>query len=130
MVIDIKKLKVSTLIIIDFLCICLGFGLFCLFHFVIDFSGDTAPVSLITSVPQAAPATATISQQASETEAVAEEPVHDDGSEEYDQPVRNTSGMFGEKFAEMFTVGEIIQTEDSYKSENINVSVSHNIQYS
>ena len=41
------------------------------------------------------------------------------------ESVHNTSGMFGERFSEMFTAGEIVQTENSYKSENINVNVSH-----
>ncbi len=39
-------------------------------------------------------------------------------------PARVWSGPFGEKFADRFTEGEIIQTEDSYRSENVSVSWS------
>ncbi len=143
MVIIIKKLKVSTLIIIDFLCICLGFGLFCLFHFVIDFSNDPEPVSIISSEPQTNPVQVSVTEtpaaagteapeQDTETEpaepaeyAEPAEPAEPAESSEAAEPARNTSGMFGEKFADKFTDGEIIQTDDSYQSANINVTVSH-----
>ncbi len=122
----IKKLKISTLIIIDLLCICFGFGLFCLFHFVIDFTKDPEPVSLVSSEPAHSALPDAVTSDLIETaEADLSAPDIDTGNTDSSMPVRNTSGMFGEQFADMFTDGEIIQTENRYQSENINVTVSH-----
>ncbi len=123
MVIKIKKLKVSSLIIIDLLCICFGFGLFCLFHFGIDLSADPDPVSLI-------PVDSSISLSASDPDLSYEldDNVSSDncvavspGSDESGA----ATGLFGEKYADKFTDGEIIQTENTYQSKNINITVSH-----
>ena len=126
MVVYIKKLKISTLIIIDLLCICIGFGIFCLFHFVIDFEDDPEPVSLVSSEPTKTAITDTITSDITET--IGTDPSdfkEETNTTESVESVHNTSGMFGERFSEMFTAGEIVQTENSYKSENINVNVSH-----
>lgn len=123
MVIPIKKLKVSTLVIIDLLCICLGFGLFCLFHFVIDFTDDPEPVDLTAHTVQTEPVYA--AAVPAPEESTEPEPNIETVPAQTAEPVQNTAGMFGEKFAEMFTAGEVIQDENSYKSENINVTVSH-----
>lgn len=123
MVIQIKKQKVSTLIIIDLLCICFGFGLFCLFHFVIDLSEDPEPVSLL-----AADSSATLpdpdpdlSGSPAGDGSTPENEAESSGSE----TDRTVSGMFGQQFADKFTDGEIIRTEDTYRSRNLSVSVSH-----
>ena len=128
MVIPIKKLKVSTLVIIDLLCICLGFGLFCLFHFVIDFSDDPEPVSIVSSSLN----TNTVNTDETDNTVTADPVLSDpdtvgETAEPIDpaESVRDTSGMFGDKFADLFTDGEIIKTENSYQSENIYVTVSH-----
>ena len=39
-------------------------------------------------------------------------------------PERTYSGVWGEKFADKFTEGEIIEDEHSYRSENINVTLT------
>ncbi|MBO4219724.1 MAG: phosphodiester glycosidase family protein [Clostridia bacterium] len=122
--IHIKKLKVSTLIIIDLLCIALGFGLFCLFHFVIDFSGDSEPVSLLSSEAPVFSVTGTAPKPSAGP--VIEEPgtLPADGQKTPENPVAEY-GMFGEKFSDKFTEGEVIRTDSTYQSKNINVTVSH-----
>lgn len=39
-------------------------------------------------------------------------------------PARVYSGVWGEKFADKFTDGEVIQTENSYRSENVSVTLT------
>ena len=135
MVIDIKKLKIPTLIVIDLLSISLGFGLFCLFHFVIDFSGDSAPVALPFSSSAALETVDTVSDNLIPDDIGAEpedtvgteaaEPVSETGTMLTAETSGNVSGMFGEKFSDKFTDGEVVQTENTYQSENINVTVTH-----
>lgn len=122
-VIPIKKQKVSTLILIDLLCICLGFGLFCLFHFVLDLSGDPQPVVLISPAPAEPPAA---SAAVPSGEPPAESAGPEDGtSQAGHKDAQTESGLFGEKFSDRFTGGEVLCSEGSYRSRNISVTVSH-----
>ncbi len=108
-----KHMPLPALIALHLLCIGAGLLLFAYFHHVRDFYSQTppqtAPVSLIT--PSPAP---THTAEATETA----EP------EETPQPGETAAdrGMFYEKFSDKFTDGEIIQKEDSYISEHVNVS--------
>ena len=135
MVINIKKLKIPALIVIDLLCICLGFGLFCLFLFVIDFSGDSDPVALPYSSPTAQETADPVNDglipddtgaESEDTDSTdASEPENETGLVLPAETAVNVSGMFGERFSDKFTDGEVVQTENTYQSENINVTVNH-----
>ena len=120
MVIKIKKLKVSSLMIIDLLCICFGFGLFCLFHFGIDLSADPDPVTLIPADFSMPPSGSDPGLSADNFSTHVNETVSA-GFEESG----TVDGLFGEKFADRFTDGEVIRTETTYRSKNINITVSH-----
>ena len=94
---------------LDVLCIILGLNVFAWFHHVRDyyFPKETPAVELMipaTPEPQATPAPA---------------------APEQSEPVKEYSGVWGEKFADKFTDGEVIRTENSYKSANVNVTIEH-----
>lgn len=114
-----KQMSVGAMIALDILMIGVGLVVFALFHHVLPHygilrAGDNEPVVLVTLAPQPTPA-ATVPVQ---TEEPGEMP-----PEETPEPVKVYSGRWGEKFADKFTDGEVIQTENSYQSENINVSI-------
>lgn len=100
------KKKLIRSFCLDLLLVGIGLNVFALFHHVLDFSPKTEPVELV------APA-------APEPSA----PVADEGAgpvpEEPERPL-----TWREKFADKFTDGDVVQTENSYKSGNINITVS------
>ena len=102
------------MVLLDLLCIAVGLIVFAWFHHVRDayFPDEVIiaePVILTTPEPTLAPTSTPL-------------PENDSTAEE---PVREYSGMWGEKFADKFTDGEVIRTDDSYISENINVTITH-----
>lgn len=113
-----KHMSVGSMIFLDLLVIAVGLLVFALFHHVLPHYGllgeKSEPVVLVTLAPQPTP-----------TPAAAEEPEQP----EQEEPVAEAepepvyTGMWGEKFADKFTDGEIIQTENSYQSENVNVTL-------
>ncbi len=112
-----KRMSVGATIALDVLAIILGLNVFALFHHVLPHYGilrgeESEPVVLVTLAPQPTP---------EPTAAPAEEP-EETPPEETPEPVRVYSGRWGEKFADKFTDGEVIQTENSYQSANVNVS--------
>ncbi len=112
-----KRMSVGATIALDVLAIILGLNIFALFHHVLPHYGilrgeESEPVVLVTLAPQPTP---------EPTAAPAEEP-EETPPEETPEPVRVYSGRWGEKFADKFTDGEVIQTENSYQSANVNVS--------
>lgn len=121
----IKKHSVFQLVLIDLVCIGIGLNVFALFHHVLDFSKDEEPVTL---------PTASVYEQAEESPAAAQEikqpetaepamPAEETPAETPEEPVPTRNGRWGDRFAEQFTDGEVLQTEDSYRSENISVTV-------
>lgn len=112
-----KRMSVGATIALDVLAIILGLNVFALFHHVLPHYGilrgeESEPVVLVTLAPQPTP---------EPTAAPVEEP-EETPPEETSEPVRVYSGRWGEKFADKFTDGEVIQTENSYQSANVNVS--------
>lgn len=112
-----KCMSVGATIALDLLAIAAGLLVFALFHHVLPHYGilrgeESEPVVLVTLAPQPTP---------EPTAAPAEEP-EETPPEETPEPVRVYSGRWGEKFADKFTDGEVIQTENSYQSANVNVS--------
>ena len=116
-----KKMPVGKMVVLDLLAIAVGLVVFALFHHVLDYwdihlgKQATAPVVLATLPPEptadAAPAeTPQLIETTPEPEA---EPT----------PTYVRSGMWGEKFADKFTEGEVIRTEDSYRSENVYITL-------
>ena len=123
-----KKMSVVEMIVLDILAICVGLVIFALFHHVLPHYGiltgrEIEPVVLATLAPQpvAAPVETPIAE---EQEATPPEEVRPEETppQETPDPVRVYSGVWGEKFADKFTDGEVIQTENSYRSANVNVS--------
>lgn len=112
-----KHMSVSRMVFYDLLAIVLGLNIFALFHHVLPhygfFTEKSEPVVLVTLAPQPTPApTPAIEENTGEETAVEETPA----------PVY--TGMWGEKFADKFTDGEVIQTENSYQSENVNITLT------
>ena len=112
-----KHMGVGRMIALDMLAIGVGLLIFALFHHVLPHYGilngeRSEPVVLATLAPQPTPAP---------TPAPAGEP-QETPPEETAEPARVYSGRWGEKFADKFTEGEVIQTENSYRSGNICVS--------
>ena len=112
-----KRMSVGATIALDLLAIAAGLLVFALFHHVLPHYGilrgeESEPVVLVTLAPQPTP----------EPTAVPVEEQEETPPEETPEPVRVYSGRWGEKFADKFTDGEVIQTENSYQSANVNVS--------
>lgn len=112
-----KRMSVGATIALDLLAIAAGLLVFALFHHVLPHYGilrgeESEPVVLVTLAPQPTP----------EPTAVPVEEAEETPPEETPEPVRVYSGRWGEKFADKFTDGEVIQTENSYQSANVNVS--------
>ena len=103
-----KHMKVGTMVALDLLAIILGLNVFALFHHVIPsyFPGEVAPVALESPAP--------LPPEPSE-------PTEPPPVTPSPKPLR--SGMWGEKYAEQFTDGEVIETEDSYRSGHISLTL-------
>ena len=110
-----KHMPLPALIALHLLCIGAGLLLFAYFHHVRDFYSQTppqtAPVSLITPSPAPTP-----TAEAAETASPEETP--QPGEAAVDR------GMFYERFSDQFTDGEIIRSDNEYKSANISVTFS------
>ena len=111
-----KHMSVWKLVVIDILCIGVGLVVFALFHHVIHFDQKAEP-TLITPVTPTPVETA-------EPEPTPETPEQSAEPEITPEPVKVYKGMWGEKFADKFTDGEVIVTENSYQSENVNITVT------
>jgi len=103
----VKKLILSFGI--DVLLVGIGLVAFALFHHVIDLSPKSEPV-LLATIASPEPSVELSVEPSPEPSPVSEEP---------QRPL-----TWREKFADKFTDGEVRQTENSYTSENINVSFS------
>lgn len=114
-------MSVGAMIVLDVLAIGVGLCVFALFHHVLDWYGirlgekTIEPVVLMTLAPQ--------------PEAAPPSPEGQEGNDDAEPtpeptPARVYSGVWGEKFADKFTEGEVIETENSYRSENVSVTVS------
>jgi exopolysaccharide biosynthesis protein len=117
-----KHMSVAALVALDILAIGVGLIVFALFHHVLFYAGilrgeESTPVVLTTLAPQPTPTPVPTPAQSEpqETDAPPEESAEP-------EPVRVYSGMWGEKFADKFTDGEVIKTENSYQSANVNVT--------
>lgn len=112
-----RRRKILRLVLTDLLFIGLGLIVFALFHHVIRFPSAAEPVTLpaaVTAAPEPAE-TPAVEAPVEETPAVEETPEP--------TPARIYSGVWGEKFAEHFTEGEILTDGNSYRSENISIEV-------
>ena len=109
-------MSIPAVVGLDLLCIALGLNVFAWFHHVRDycFPQQTDAVELMIPATPEPQSTPTPAAQPS-GEPTPGEP----------EPVRQYSGVWGEKFADKFTDGEVIRTEDSYRSENVSVTITH-----
>ena len=120
-----KRMSVGKMVVLDLLAIIVGLNVFALFHHVLDYwdihLGTTAPVPVVLATlppePTAEAAPVETPQQAEPTPETDAEPSPEP------TPTRVYSGMWGEKFADKFTEGEVIQTENSYQSANVNITL-------
>lgn len=102
---DMKK-KLIRAFCLDLLLVGIGLNVFALFHHVLDLSPKTEPVELVTLTSPEPSAQIT----GDGTGPVPEEP---------QRPL-----TWREEFADKFTDGDVIQTENAYMSGNINVTFS------
>ena len=125
-----KRMSVFKMIVLDLLVIGFGLVVFALFHHVLDYWGiqlgekAAEPVVIATLPPEPTPepTPSEVPQEAEVTPEPAAEATPEPTPEP--TPTRVYSGVWGEKFADQFTDGEIIQTEDSYKSANVSVTIT------
>lgn len=108
-------MRLPVVILLDLLCIGIGLNAFAYVHIVRPYysTAKKEPVQLILATP--AP-----------TEAP---PAEQRGSDELPEetetvPQRVFTGPWGEKFADQLTEGEVIQTENSYRSANVSVTLT------
>lgn len=114
------------MVVLDLLAIAVGLNVFAIFHHVLDYWGvrigekTIEPIVLATLPPEPTPdALPTAEPQPIEA---TPEPEAEPTPEP--TPSRVYSGMWGELYADQFTEGEVIQTEDSYKSENVSITIT------
>lgn len=115
-----KRMSVGAMIVLDVLAIGIGLCVFALFHHVLDWYGirlgekkiEPVVVATLPPEPVSSAAPAESAQQGEDAEPTPEP-----------TPARVYSGVWGEKFADKFTEGEVIETENSYRSENVCVTV-------
>ena len=105
-----QSMPLWRMILLDVLAIGVGLNLFALFHHVLHLEATSEPVALPSAAPVYTPAPTPVQSAEEEPET---------------SPLPLRSGQFGEKFRDKFTDGEVITTEDSYRSGNINVTYSH-----
>ena len=114
----LKRIILFT--IIDLLLIGIGLIVFALFHHAIPKQGTTEAIELPVATP------AQTEQVAVVTPEPETQPTQTDG--EATQTPSPTpfvdQGMWGEKFADKFTDGEVISTDNTYQSEDINVTIT------
>ena len=119
-----KKMPVGRMILLDLTVIAVGLCAFAFVHLVLPRRQAAVPV-LLAPTPQPTVETTAVpaAQETDEQTATAAPEETVALPEETPEPVRVYSGMWGEKFADKFTEGEVIRTENSYQSENVNVSL-------
>ena len=123
-----KQMPVGKMILLDLLAIAVGLNVFALFHHALDYWGIHLGQKAMEPV-----VVATLPQQPEESTAPAEAPQQSGNDPAPTEPTpaitpeptpsRVYSGVWGEKFADKFTEGEVIQTENGYRSENVSVTI-------
>lgn len=116
-----KKMPVGKMILLDLLVIAVGLCAFAWIHIVMPRRQTAVPVILAPSPQPTAAATAAPAEEPAGE--APEEGQVEEAPAETPEPVRVYSGMWGEKFADKFTEGEVIRTDNSYQSENVNVTL-------
>ena len=119
-----KHMRVGKMVALDVLAIIVGLNVFALFHHVLDYwdihlGKKAAEPVVVATLPTPLPADAETNAE-SVTEQVPEESAE---ATPEPTPERAYSGVWGEKFADHFTEGEVIQTENSYQSENVSITL-------
>ncbi|MBR2582661.1 MAG: phosphodiester glycosidase family protein [Oscillospiraceae bacterium] len=120
-----KHMRVGKMVALDILAIIIGLNVFALFHHVLDYwdihLGKQAPAPVVVATlphePTASVMPAETPQEIESTPEPDAEPTPEP------TPERVYTGMWGEKFADKFTEGEVIQTENSYQSENVYITL-------
>ncbi len=112
-----RQLHPALIALIDIAVIGACLCVFALFDHVVPHSGQT--VAFTTPAPASPPTNAPVPTQGGTVGADATPTAQPTAG-----PTPAPAGDFSEKFAGMFTDGEIIQTENSYRSANLNVTVS------
>jgi len=97
--------KIIFIIFTDLALAAIGIYLYCLFQFILPRELNITPIALPTPTPAGSAADSSVA------------PGETPGNPEMD------AGDFGARFPDKFTNGEIIVTENSYKSKDINVTV-------
>ena len=109
-----RPLRALWLIAIHALVIAVGLNVFALFHHVLPTyrKSTVSPVPVLASTPSPTPAPTATQTPATEPPAV-----------ESAAPVVGSGERWSERFAEHFTDGEIVRTEDGYRSAHVSVEL-------
>lgn len=121
-----KRKRFLKILLVDILLVSTGLIIFALFHHVIPRPDNTAPIALVQ--PQAI-----INEDETAAEISESEKPNIDSSLSAENLIIETEPMLNTVFADKFTDGEVITTDNSYKSKNINFRIEkvqkNNITY-
>ena len=113
------------MVVLDLLAIAVGLNVFALFHHVLDYwdihLGKEAPAPVVLATLPPEPTADAVPAETPQASEATPEPEAEPTPEP--TPTHVYSGMWGEKFADKFTEGEVIQTENSYQSENVYITL-------
>lgn len=111
-----KSLRVISIVVADILLVGVGLVIFAYFHHVKP-RVEVEPVQLPMATPQAVVEAVEPQTTPSPTPVadVAEDPLPEQPEIDY--------GMWGEKFKDKFTSGNVLTTDFSYQSEDINITI-------
>ena len=120
-----KHMRVGKMVALDILAIIIGLNVFALFHHVLEYwdihLGKQAPAPVVVATLPPEPTVGVMPAETPQEIESTPEPEAEPTPEP--TPARVYSGMWGEKFADKFTEGEVIQTENSYRSANVSVTI-------
>ena len=117
------QMSTGKMLALDLLAILLGLNVFALFHHVIPTWFPRPVEGSVLATPAAEQPGPEPESEATPSPEPEESPAPTETAAPTPTPKPVRSGVWGEKFAEQFTDGEIVETEDSYRSAHISVTV-------
>lgn len=117
------QMSTGKMLALDLLAILLGLNVFALFHHVIPTWFPRPVEGSVLATPAAEQPGPEPESEATPSPEPEESPAPTETAAPTPTPKPVRSGVWGEKFAEQFTDGEIVEMEDSYRSAHISVTV-------
>lgn len=116
----IRPRPIWVLVVADLLILGISLLVFALFHHVLP--SKEAAVGIVSQRPTNAQV-ATTQAPVQEIQQMATQPSAEPAAQATPQPAADPEGYFGTKFADKFTSGEVVKTDSTYQSENLNITL-------